>query len=95
MSEAKKNNDLKDLPSLNALIDKLANHEPTPSEKIVKLAKERDCIYDMIERKKQELEKALESNDKDDIEFLNKSIDALKEQKNVLTKRIKTLLDET
>lgn len=49
----------------------------------------------MIERKKHELEKAQESNDKDDIEFLNKSIDALKEQKNVLTKRIKTLLDET
>ncbi len=95
MSEAKKNNDLKDLPSISALIDKLANHELTPSEKIVKLAKERDCTYDMIERKKQELEKALESNDKDDIEFLNKSIDALKEQKNVLTKRIKTLLDET
>lgn len=95
MSEAKKNNDLKDLPSLNALIDKLANHELTQSEKIVKLAKERDCIYDMIEHKKQELEKAQESNDKDDIEFLNKSIDTLKEQKNVLTKRIKTLLDET
>ncbi len=95
MSEAKKNNDLKDFPSLNTLINELANHEPTPSEKIVKLAKERDCIYDIIERKKQELEKAQESNDKDDVEFLNKSIDTLKEQKNVLTKRIKTLLDKT
>ena len=91
----KKNNDLKDLPTLNAHIDKLANHEPTPSEKTAKIEKERDCIYDTIERKKQELEKAQESNDKDDIEFLNKSIDALKEQKNVLTKRIKTLLDKT
>lgn len=86
---------MKGLPSLNALIDKLANRKPTPSEKIVKLAKERDCIYDTIKLKKQELEKAQESNDKDDIEFLNKSIDALKEQKNALTKRIKTLLDET
>lgn len=95
MSEAKKNNDSKDLPSLNALIDKLANHKPNPSEKIVKLAKERDCIYDIIECKKHELEEAQESNDKDDIEFFNKNIDALKEQKNILTKRIKTLLDET
>lgn len=59
------------------------------------LAKERDRVYDAIRFKTIDLEKAKSDNEKDEVEFIEKSIAALKEQKDVLTKRIKTLLDET
>ena len=59
------------------------------------LAKERDSVYDAIKCKTIDLEKAKNDNEKDDVEFIEKSIAALKEQKDVLTKRIKALLDES
>lgn len=96
MAESQNNkNELKDIPSFDEFLKIIASREKTPSEKIVELAKERDRVYDTIKRKEIELDKAKSNNDKDDVEFIEKSIAALKEHKDVLTKRIKTLLDET
>ena len=96
MAEEQNNqNKLKDIPSFDEFLKIIASREKTPSEKIVNLAKERDRVYDAIKVKTLDLEKAKSSNEKDEVEFIEKSIAALKEQKDVLTKRIKTLLDET
>ena len=96
MAEEQNNkNETKDIPSFDEFLKIIASREKTPSEKIVDLAKERDRVYDAIKGKTLYLEKAKNDNDKDEVEFIEKSIAALKEQKDVLTKRIKTLLDET
>lgn len=96
MAEEQNNkNETKDIPSFDELLKIISSREKTPSEKIVNLAKERDRVYDAIKGKTLDLEKAKSDNEKDEVEFIEKSIAALKEQKDVLTKRIKTLLDET
>lgn len=96
MAEEQNNkNETKDIPSFDEFLKIISSREKTPSEKIVNLAKERDCVYDAIKFKTIDLEKAKSDNEKDEVEFIEKSIAALKEQKDVLTKRIKTLLDET
>lgn len=96
MAEEQNNkNETKDIPSFDEFLKIISSREKTPSEKIVSLAKERDCVYDAIRFKTIDLEKAKSDNEKDEVEFIEKSIAALKEQKDVLTKRIKTLLDET
>lgn len=96
MAEEQNNkNETKDIPSFDEFLKIISSREKTPSEKIVNLAKERDRVYDAIRFKTIDLEKAKSDNEKDEVEFIEKSIAALKEQKDVLTKRIKTLLDET
>lgn len=96
MAEEQNNkNETKDIPSFDEFLKIISSREKTPSEKIVNLAKERDLVYDAIKFKTIDLEKAKSDNEKEEVEFIEKSISALKEQKDVLTKRIKTLLDET
>lgn len=96
MAEEQNNkNETKDIPSFDEFLKIISSREKTPSEKIVNLAKERDRVYDAIKFKTIDLEKAKSDNEKDEVEFIEKSIAALKEQKDALTKRIKTLLDET
>lgn len=96
MAEEQNNKkETKDIPSFDEFLKIISSREKTPSEKIVNLAKERDRVYDAIRFKTIDLEKAKSDNEKDEVEFIEKSIAALKEQKDVLTKRIKTLLDET
>lgn len=66
--------------------------EPTPSERIMDLAREHYRCYDMVVAKKKELE---ETEDVDEKAFLEESIATLETQKKLLAKRIKQLLDET
>lgn len=71
---------------------KAPDREPTPSERIMLLARERDRYYDLVVAKKKELE---ETKDADDKAVLKESIAALEGLKKLLVKRIKQLLDET
>lgn len=71
---------------------KAPDREPTPSERIMLLARERDRYYDMVVAKKKELE---ETKDADEKAVLKESIAALEGLKKLLAKRIKQLLDET
>lgn len=68
------------------------DREPTPSERIMLLARERDRYYDLVVAKRKELEG---TKDADDKAFLKESIATLETQKKLLAKRIKQLLDET
>jgi len=68
------------------------DHVDTPSEKIVKLAKERDILFDMINNKKEDLEK---EQDKSHSGFLKEYIAALAAAKDVITRRITDLLSQT
>ena len=68
------------------------DHVDTPSEKIVKLAKERDILFDMINNKKDDLEK---EQDKSHTVFLKEYIAALSSAKDVITRRITDLLSQT
>lgn len=79
---------------LRDLIESKKKHEATPSEKIVMLARERDLIYDRINNKNKELEELTDKNC-DDALFLKEQIANLKEQKDMLSARIKRLVDET
>lgn len=83
----------------NNLIDRifgeLKKREPTESEKIVHAAIERDKIWDLINAKNSELKEAEERKDEAEIMFIKQNITMLNEQKNLLTNRIKTLLDRT
>lgn len=90
MAEEKK----KPESGLAGLIEALTapDREPTPSERIMLLARERDKYYDMVVAKKKELEG---TKDADDKAFLKESIATLETQKKLLAKRIKQLLDET
>jgi len=69
--------------------------ELTESEKIVHAAMERDKIWDLINAKNSELKEAEERKDEAEIMFIKQNITMLNEQKNLLTNRIKTLLDRT
>lgn len=71
---------------------KAPDREPTPSERIMLLARERDRYYDLVVAKKKELE---ETKNADEKAFLKESIASLETQKKLLAKRIKQLLDET
>lgn len=90
MAEEKK----KQESGLAGLIEalKAPDREPTPSERIMLLARERDKYYDLVVAKKKELE---ETKDADEKAFLKESIATLETQKKLLAKRIKQLLDET
>lgn len=67
-------------------------HVDTPSEKIVKLAKERDILFDMINNNEEDLEK---EQDKSHSEFLQEYVATLAAAKDVITRRIRDLLSQT
>lgn len=90
MAEEKKKQESGLVGLLEAL--KAPDREPTPSERIMHIARERDKYYDMVVAKKKELE---ETKNADEKAFLKESIAMLETQKKLLAKRIKQLLDET
>lgn len=90
MAEEKKKQESGLAGLLEAL--KTPDREPTPSERIMLLARERDKYYDLVVAKRKELEG---TKDADDKAFLKESIATLETQKKLLAKRIKQLLDET
>ena len=90
MAENKKKNKE---PSFAETIERVFECKTTASEKIVKLAKERDFVYDRIQETNQELEK---TDKKSSVYSVLKSqIDVMEEYKHCLGQRIKTLIDET
>lgn len=82
----------KNKPSLDEILKMVTQREKTPSEKIVILAKERDILYDQIKLKEKLRE---ESHDDVEIDFFNEQIKSMKEQRALITERIRNLLDET
>jgi hypothetical protein len=80
---------------LDRILEESRKRESTESEKIVNAAMERDKIWDLINKKNSELKKAEERKDEAEIKFIEQNIEMLKEQKGLLTNRIKTLLDRT
>lgn len=91
MSE--KNNET--LNILDRIFGERKKRELTESEKIVHAAMERDKIWDLINAKNSELKEAEERKDEAEIKFIKQNIAMLNEQKDLLTNRIKTLLDRT
>lgn len=74
------------------------DHVDTPSEKLVKVAKERDILFDMINHWKENLDEAVgrEGADKnEDADFIREYIAALSAAKDVLTRRITALLAQS
>lgn len=70
----------------------IKGHVDTPSEKIVKLAKERDILFDAINDKKEDFKK---TQDMAHMTFLKEYIAALSSAKDVITRRITDLLSQT
>ena len=74
------------------------DHVDTPSEKLVKVAKERDILFDLINHWKENLDEAVgrEGADKnEDADFIREYIAALTAAKDVLTRRITALLAQS
>lgn len=74
------------------------DHVDTPSEKLVKVAKERDILFDMINHWKENLDETVgrEGADKnEDADFIREYIAALSAAKDVLTRRITALLAQS
>lgn len=69
-------------------------HSRTPSEMLVITAKDRDLVYDLINKAQRDLE-AIDSPDKDTEEFFKAYTDALGRVKDVLTDRVQFLLSKT
>lgn len=90
MAENKKKNKE---PSFAETLESVFKCKTTASEKIVKLAKERDFVYDCIQETNQELEK---TDKKSSVYSVLKSqIGVMEEYKHCLGQRIKNLVDET
>lgn len=70
------------------------SHSRTPSEMIVITAKDRDIIYDLVNKAQCDLE-GIDNPDKDTEEFFKAYADALGHVKDVLTDRIQSLLSKT
>lgn len=68
-------------------------HVDTPSEKITKLAIERDVTYDRIQNHKKKIEADLKSGE--DTTFTEMQVKQLEIYKNMLGDQIKKLIDET
>lgn len=95
MCEENKNNGKKEIPEnlfelLNILRKK---REETPSEKILKLALERDKVYDRCKSLSNEIKEAKEKNQ--DYNFLTIQFNHMDDYKKVLGDQIKKLIDET
>lgn len=89
------NNEKNKLPEFfKEILERAGTRKDSPSEKIIKLAIERDNIYDKINRKTKELE-AIDNDALDEVSFLKAQIAGLKDQKEILGNRIKQLVDET
>lgn len=76
------------------------DHVDTPSEKLVKVAKERDILFDMINNWKENLGEAVgrecaTGKNPEDADFIREYIAALTAAKAVLTRRISTLLAQS
>lgn len=76
------------------------DHEDTPSEKLVKAAKERDILFDMINNWKECLDEAVKretstGKNPEDADFIREYIAALTAAKDVLTRRITALLAQS
>ena len=76
------------------------DHEETPSEKLVKVAKERDILFDMVNHWKEELDEVVgrecaTGKNPEDADFIREYIAALSAAKDVLTRRITTLLAQS
>ena len=76
------------------------DHEDTPSEKLVKVAKERDILFDMINHWKELLDEAVgrecaSGKNPEDADFIREYIAALTAAKDVLTRRITALLAQS
>ena len=75
------------------------DHEDTPSEKLVKAAKERDMLFDMINHWKENLDEAVgragATDNREDAAFMREYIEALSAAKAVLTRRITALLAQS
>lgn len=89
------NNEKKEIPEnlfelLNILHKK---REETPSEKIIKLAFERDKVYDRCKSLSAEIKEAKEKNQ--DYNFLTIQFNHMDDYKKVLGDQIKKLIDET
>lgn len=89
------NNEKKEIPEnpfelLNSLCKK---REDTPSEKIMKLALERDKVYDRCMSLSAEIKEAKEKNQ--DYNFLTIQFNHMDDYKKVLGDQIKKLIDET
>jgi hypothetical protein len=70
------------------------SHSRTPSEMIVITAKDRDIVYDLVDKAQRDLE-GIDNPDKDTEEFYKAYADALGHVKGVLTERIQSLLSKT
>lgn len=76
------------------------DHVDTPSEKLVKVAKERDILFDMINHWKECLDEAVKretstGKNPEDADFIREYIAALTAAKDVLTRRITVLLAQS
>lgn len=76
------------------------DHVDTPSEKLVKVAKERDILFDMINHWKECLDEAVgrecaTGKNPEDADFIREYIAALTAAKDVLTRRITALLAQS
>lgn len=74
------------------------DHEDTPSEKLVKAAKERDILFDMINNWKENLDELVGregAGKNEDADFIREYIAALSAAKDVLTRRITALLAQS
>jgi predicted transcriptional regulator len=95
MCEENKNNEKKENPeTLFELLNSLRKkREETPSEKILKLALERDKVYDRCKSLSAEIKEAKEKNQ--DYNFLTIQFNHMDDYKKVLGDQIKKLIDET
>lgn len=88
------NNEKKEIPeNLFELLNSLRKkREDTPSEKILKLALERDKVYDRCKSLSNEIKEAKEKNQ--DYNFLTVQFNHMADYKKVLGDQIKKLVDE-
>ena len=94
MSDSNMNANTPSVPDILGRIlgEATKDHVDTPSEKIVRLAKERDILFDMINNNEEDLEK---EQDKSHSEFLQEYVATLAAAKDVITRRITDLLSQT
>lgn len=78
---------------LKDLLEAKRNHVDTPSEKICKLAVERDVTYDRIRSYKKKIETDKQNGEV--TSFTEMQVQQLEVYKNMLGNQIKKLIDET
>ena len=92
--ENEKKTPVESLPEfLRDLLESKKKHVDTPSEKICKLALERDMTYDKIQGYKKKIESGKQNGE--DTSFTEMMVKQLEIYKNMLGDQIKKLIDET